>query len=162
MVLLTMFLVVFWITCSTPQPFWIGLKLAFCYCSGSYVEVCKSHHINHTMTKLKCSTTTRWWFETCFHFHPYLGKIPILTNFFQRRWFKHQLDNHSNHSLNDVMHPTYGLYRGGQRSWKLCLCLGSTWSGWYFIVPGQSQTTSYKLWWLFGELSESYKLWLFI
>ena len=28
-----------------------------------------------------------------FHFHPYLGKIPILTNIFQRGWFNHQLVN---------------------------------------------------------------------
>ena len=27
-----------------------------------------------------------------FYFHPYLGKIPILTNFFQRGWFNHQLE----------------------------------------------------------------------
>ena len=27
-----------------------------------------------------------------FYFHPYLGKIPILTNIFQRGWFNHQLD----------------------------------------------------------------------
>ena len=26
-------------------------------------------------------------------FHPYLGKIPILTNIFQRGWFNHQLEN---------------------------------------------------------------------
>ena len=26
-----------------------------------------------------------------FYFHPYLGKIPILTNIFQRGWFNHQL-----------------------------------------------------------------------
>ena len=25
-------------------------------------------------------------------FHPYLGKIPILTNIFQMGWFNHQLD----------------------------------------------------------------------
>ena len=29
-----------------------------------------------------------------FYFHPYLGKIPILTNIFQRGWFNHQLDIH--------------------------------------------------------------------
>ena len=28
-----------------------------------------------------------------FYFHPYLGKIPILTNIFQMGW-NHQLDNH--------------------------------------------------------------------
>ena len=27
------------------------------------------------------------------YFHPYLGKIPILTNIFQRGW-NHQLENH--------------------------------------------------------------------
>ncbi len=26
-----------------------------------------------------------------FYFHPYLGKIPILTNIFQRGWFNRQL-----------------------------------------------------------------------
>jgi len=26
-----------------------------------------------------------------FHVHPYLGKIPILTNIFQMGWFNHQL-----------------------------------------------------------------------
>ena len=25
----------------------------------------------------------RWWFQILFYFHPYLGKIPILTNIFQ-------------------------------------------------------------------------------
>ena len=30
-----------------------------------------------------------------FYFHPYLGKIPILTNIFQRGW-NHQLDNLNN------------------------------------------------------------------
>ena len=36
----------------------------------------------------KCST--RWWFQIFFYFHPYLGKIPIVTNIFQRGW-NHQL-----------------------------------------------------------------------
>ena len=27
------------------------------------------------------------------YFHPYLGKIPILTNIFQMGWFNHQLDD---------------------------------------------------------------------
>ena len=34
-------------------------------------------------------TFSRWWFQIDF-FHPYLGKIPILTNMFQRGW-NHQL-----------------------------------------------------------------------
>ena len=35
---------------------------------------------------------TRWWFQTCFCVHPYLGKIPNLTNIFQRGWI-HQPEN---------------------------------------------------------------------
>ena len=35
---------------------------------------------------------TRWWFQIFFIFHPYLGKILILTNMFQRGW-NHQLEN---------------------------------------------------------------------
>ena len=31
-----------------------------------------------------------WWFQIFFHFHPNLGKIPILTHIFQRGW-SHQL-----------------------------------------------------------------------
>ena len=31
-----------------------------------------------------------WWFQIFFYFHPYLGKIPILTNIFQMGW-NHQL-----------------------------------------------------------------------
>ena len=27
---------------------------------------------------------TGWWFQIFVYFHPYLGKIPILTNIFQR------------------------------------------------------------------------------
>ena len=33
---------------------------------------------------------TRWWFQNMFYVHPYLGKIPILSNLFQLGW-KHQL-----------------------------------------------------------------------
>ena len=29
---------------------------------------------------------TRWWFQIFFSFHPYLGKIPILTNIFGMGW----------------------------------------------------------------------------
>ena len=28
-----------------------------------------------------------------FYVHPYLGKIPILTNIFQMGWFNHKLDD---------------------------------------------------------------------
>ena len=37
------------------------------------------------------SDRTRWWFQRFVVFIPYLGKIPILTNIFQRGW-KHQLE----------------------------------------------------------------------
>ena len=98
------------------------------------MEVCKNHHISHTMTKLNCSTTTRWWFETCFYFHPYLGKIPILTKFVQWGWFKHQLDNHSNHSLNDVMHPS-----------MICTEVARDLESFAFVleVPGVDDTSSF-------------------
>ena len=33
-----------------------------------------------------------WWFQICFIFTPYLGKIPILTNMFQMGW-NHHLDS---------------------------------------------------------------------
>ena len=33
----------------------------------------------------------RWWFQIFVYFHPYLGKIPVLTNIFQLGWFNHQL-----------------------------------------------------------------------
>ena len=35
----------------------------------------------------------RWWFQRFFYFHPYLGKIPNLTNIFQRGW-NHQPEKH--------------------------------------------------------------------
>ena len=39
--------------------------------------------------QLKAGVTpkkARWWFKTFFYFHPYLGKISNLTNFFQTGW----------------------------------------------------------------------------
>ena len=41
---------------------------------------------------------SRWWFQTFFYFHPYLGKIPILTNIFQMGW-NHQLVFHYKPSI---------------------------------------------------------------
>ena len=40
--------------------------------------------------------TGRWFqlFSIIFYVHPYLGKIPILTNIFQMGWFNHQLDDY--------------------------------------------------------------------
>ena len=42
-----------------------------------------------------------------FYFHPYLGKIPMLTNIFQMGWFNHQSDIiplHKNSEKNDFEH----------------------------------------------------------
>ena len=39
----------------------------------------------------RLSLISRWWFQQIFSFHPYLGKIPILTNIFQIDW-NHQTD----------------------------------------------------------------------
>ena len=36
-------------------------------------------------------------FGIFFYFHPYLGKVSILTNIFQRGWFNHQPDYHHPH-----------------------------------------------------------------
>ena len=37
---------------------------------------------------------TRWWFQCFFNFHPYLGRIPILTSIFQMSW-NHQPEEYS-------------------------------------------------------------------
>ena len=42
-----------------------------------------------------------------FYFHPYLGKIPILTNIFQRGW-NHQLDRHAKNLNCQSTTPTFG------------------------------------------------------
>ena len=68
-----------------------------------------------TWSSMASSTSSRWWFQTFFYFHPYLGKIPNFTNIFQMGW-NHQLVNffdlwlcpcHSStrRSLS-IMHPT--------------------------------------------------------
>ena len=55
----------------------------------------------------------RWWFRYglgggfIFYFHPYLGKIPILTNIFQRGW-KHQLGIVE--MIHEMMHESVEMY----------------------------------------------------
>ena len=45
-----------------------------------------------TKEETPAKSTTRWWqLKYFWNFHPYLGKIPILTNIFQTGW-NHQLD----------------------------------------------------------------------
>ena len=46
---------------------------------------------------------SRWWFQIFVYFHPYLGKIPILTHIFQGGWFNHRLDL--------FMIPPFGRYQ---------------------------------------------------
>ena len=43
---------------------------------------------------LRLRKKSGWWFQTFFHFHPYLGKIPILTNIFQMGW-NHQPEDYA-------------------------------------------------------------------
>ena len=47
------------------------------------------------MILITFSSSLRDWVvvSNIFYFHPYLGKIPILTNIFQMGWFNHQLEN---------------------------------------------------------------------
>ena len=54
----------------------------------SFVNVKLLHAMGLLFTNL-VNKMTRWWFH--FFFHPYLGKIPNLTNIFERGWFNHQL-----------------------------------------------------------------------
>jgi len=50
---------------------------------------------NDESRALRCpgiEQSSRWWFQlsNIFYFHPYLGKISILTNIFEMGWFNHQ------------------------------------------------------------------------
>ena len=50
--------------------------------------------------KFSLNRFTRWLVSNIFHFHPYLGKIPILTSIFvQLGWFNHQLVKDLFHKL---------------------------------------------------------------
>ena len=51
-----------------------------------------------------------------FYFHPYLGKIPILANIFQRGWFNHQLEFYGMKQAPTV-HPTW-WQPSSRRSWE--------------------------------------------
>ena len=53
---------------------------------GTIVYLPTIHHENQLNTG-----TSRWWFQRFFYVHPYLGKIPNLTNIFQMGW-NHQLE----------------------------------------------------------------------
>ena len=43
---------------------------------------------------------TRWWFQICFNFYPYLERWSNLTHICEMGWFNHQLDKHP-HRLDD-------------------------------------------------------------
>ena len=57
-----------------------SVEKTFVPCISSSSEICA------------VKTLTGWWFQIFCYFHPYLGKIPIMTNIFQMGWFNHQLD----------------------------------------------------------------------
>ena len=52
---------------------------------------------------------SRWWFQIFFYVHPYLGKIPILTNIFQLGWFNHQL-SFSRWEIESIGAAQFGAY----------------------------------------------------
>ena len=61
---------------------WIFLKEGFFLKEGSVaVDFCLD-----VMQDEFSRGFSRWWFQIFFYFHPYLGKIPILTNIFQMGW----------------------------------------------------------------------------
>ena len=65
----------------------------FCQLSGSVLGTPLASDLRFRLI-LKVMTfqkyLSRWWFQIFFNVHPYLGKIPILTNLFQMGW-NHQL-----------------------------------------------------------------------
>ena len=79
-----------------------------------HAGVCVSF-VFSTWSSMASSTSSRWWFQRFFYFHPYLGKWSNLTNIFQRGW-NHQLVNFfdlwlcrchsSTRNPLSIMHPT--------------------------------------------------------
>ncbi len=65
------------------------------------------------------STFTRWWFQY-FHVHPYLGKIPILTNIFQLGW-NHHLVYIEHHKPIWFLHLQFWKWNSTQFSWRISL-----------------------------------------
>ena len=70
-------------------------------------------------------TKTRWWqLKHFWNFHPYLGKIPMLTNIFQRGW-NHQLEKVAKMRSLRASPPTWICEnspppkRKGVQSWKV-------------------------------------------
>ena len=51
---------------------------------GEGWEVTERIQVGFEKTSLDQIQRLRWWFQIFLYFHPYLGKIPILTNIFQR------------------------------------------------------------------------------
>ena len=47
-----------------------------------------NRHLKYVCLKIRVNTEPRWWFQIFFYFHPYLGKIPILTNIFRMGWIE--------------------------------------------------------------------------
>ena len=62
-----------------------------------------------------------------FFFHPYLGKIPILTNIFQMGW-NHQLD-HVSENLNTESGSNPKLPKKRKTCWALRLVIGELYYG---------------------------------
>ena len=82
----------------TQPMFWENHALPFWYWFLRFVwrHVVKNEVFHESRLVRMMKLCTRWWFQQCFTFTPIWGKIPILTNIFQRGW------NHQ-----PVLHPTF-------------------------------------------------------
>ena len=70
--------VFFHLGCWDPE---IGPRFFHCFLGGWGIpKTCPPNNLYVTVTIYGLS---RWWFQIFFYFHPYLGKIPILTNISQ-------------------------------------------------------------------------------
>ena len=77
------------VTSSGTRTHWIfDLPWEFYGCFDQWLFFLKIYIIKHVMEEYKLGGG----FKYCsFYFHPYLGKVSILTNIFQMGWFNHQL-----------------------------------------------------------------------
>ena len=75
-----------------------------------------SKNIHITFLERKLVVVLGGGFKSIFYFHPYLGKIPILTNIFQMGWFNHQLVVWSSSPI-ESHSPFFPRQNGGVPAW---------------------------------------------
>ena len=81
-----------------PQLLFVpGMMLDQTTPCGAMPSLVSNRHISYISYKVisyeSIYNISSWWFQRFFIFHPYLGKISILTNIFQMGW-NHHLDLH--------------------------------------------------------------------